>query len=275
MMRESSSVPDGVSEHVPNEQETTSQEFSFQQSPALLARNAASPGAYELKCLMDEATALAVEEFLRRSMQIDPFAEAGLGQYRITTLSTDTKDLAVFRRQPGYAQRKLRIRRYGDEPRVYLEQKTRRGSKVRKHRTLSDPSELLRLSADHGDFAWTGEWFQSKIAQRQLQPVCLMTYDRRAWFGDSENGPIRLTFDRHLCGMLTNRWMLEHQPGLQPVVEGVICEFKFSVALPQLFKRAIEQFQLSPGGFSKYRNSMTTLTGLSFLTGESGEMPHA
>ena len=237
------------------------------ESPALIRRAASGPAAFEMKCLIDERLAAAIESFLAPSLTPDPFAHsAHNGHYLITTLSTDTPELSVFHRQEGYGQRKFRIRRYGSESLVYLERKTRRGHKVSKHRTAAEVSELSRIISQgpsEQSSGWPGDWFQSQIIGRRLQPVCLMTYERRAWFGDSEHGSIRLTFDRDLCGAQTSNWLPEFRTGMQSIVGGgVICEFKFRETLPQVFKAAIQEFALTPGGFSKYRNCMSVLTGL-------------
>lgn len=237
------------------------------QSPALAANTQGSADAYEMKCLLDEATANALEQLLSPQLQIDQFcATAPEGQYRIITLATDTQDFSVFRRSPGFGQRKFRVRRYGSESWGYLERKTRRGNRVRKMRSRIDLSELSKLTEPgiEDSDSWEGDWFRTAVAQRMLLPACLMSYERRAWFGNSENGPVRLTFDRNLMAGLTTNWTTEASGLSVPVTNGmVICEFKFSDSMPVLFKSAIQQFGLTPGGFSKYRNCLAQLTGMS------------
>ena len=89
-----------------------------------------------------------------------------------------------------------------------------------------------------------------------------MTCLRRAWFGQSDDGTIRLTMDRLLQAALVNEWSF-NIPQETTLITGdnVICEFKFVGAMPLLFKQIIELFSLSAGGFSKYRNSLGCLTG--------------
>jgi hypothetical protein len=237
------------------------------QSPALAANIQGSADAYEMKCLLDEATASALEQLLSSQLQMDQFcAKSPEGQYRIITLATDTQDFSVFSRSPGFGQRKFRIRRYGSESWAYLERKTRRGNRVRKLRSRIDLAELTKLaepSLDDSD-SWEGNWFKTAVRQRLLQPTCLMTYERRAWFGNSENGPVRLTFDRNLMAGITTGWNTDASGLSIPVTDGmVVCEFKFSDSMPVLFKSAIQQFGLSPRGFSKYRNCLAHLTGMS------------
>lgn len=243
------------------------------QSPALAANTQRSADAYEMKCLLDEATANALEQLLSPQLQIDQFcATAPEGQYRIITLATDTQDFSVFRRSPGFGQRKFRVRRYGSESWGYLERKTRRGNRVRKMRSRIDLSELTKLTepALEESDSWEGDWFRTAVRQRLLQPTCLMSYERRAWFGNSENGPVRLTFDRNLLAGMTTGWSTDASGLSMPVTNGmVICEFKFSDAMPVLFKSAIQQFGLNPGGFSKYRNCLARLTGMLLPVGNA------
>lgn len=236
------------------------------QSPALATKNQGAD-AFEMKCLLDEATATALEKQLASHLQIDQFcARSDSGQYQIITLATDTSDYSVFKRSPGFGQRKFRVRRYGSESWGYLERKTRRGNRVRKIRSKIDLSELVKLqepALEESD-SWEGDWFRMAVRQRMLQPVCLMSYERRAWFGNSENGPVRLTFDRNLLAGLTSGWSTDASGLVLPVTDrSVICEFKFSGAMPVLFKSAIQQFGLNPGGFSKYRHCLSRLTGMS------------
>ena len=260
------------------------------ESPALASCSSIA-NAFELKCVLSEQTASRLVEFLGDSLQVDPFASSSPhGQYRITTLSTDTSELSCFHRVAGYARRKYRVRRYGNEEIVYLERKTRRGSRVQKIRSVIPGSELARLGqavgSDGEDIPqlancfcepsdsvksespceWAGAAYQSQLERRALKPACLMTYERQAWFGQSENGAVRFTLDHNLQGQLTSNWTLDVSEStmLTNIIsdDEVICEFKFRDSLPQIFKAAIQEFSLDPGGFSKYRNCMSVLMKL-------------
>lgn len=241
--------------------------------------------AYELKCVVSEEIADRLEQLLGSTLQLDPYVVAAdHGHYTITTLSTDTPEWDCFHRVSGYAKRKYRVRRYGGESIVYLERKSRRGSRVCKQRNTVHLNDLSRLDlvlpgqlrnaethcevcSDHSvetESKWDGDQFRSEVSARRLVPVCLMTYQRRAWFGHSENGTIRWTLDRHLRGCRRDRWNLNADADLQPIIgeNQVICEFKFRGAMPLLFKSAIQELQLSPGGFSKFRHCVSALYGL-------------
>ena len=94
-------------------------------SPAL-ARSFGGPPAFEMKFQLDPARAERVEHWAREHLSLDPYADPAHGDgYRVHTLYFDTPTRDMFRRVPGHARHKFRIRRYGDEPVVYLERKTR------------------------------------------------------------------------------------------------------------------------------------------------------
>lgn len=230
------------------------------QSPALHS-GGSSGNAFEVKCVMDETTAEAIEAMLSGSMTLDPHAAAN-GCYRITTLATDTADLCTFHRRPQFSGIKFRIRRYGDEASVYLEQKQRRGNRVRKRRSRVALPLPLDFDRRRGSEDAPDAWFWSEISSRSLRPVCLSSCERRAWFAFGEFGPLRLTLDRQLRAMLISDWNMELTENLPPLLDRVICEFKFSESMPVLFRQAVQEFQLSLGGFSKFRTCVSLLTGL-------------
>lgn len=244
------------------------------ESPALIRASARSdtPAAYELKCLIDASTMRQLESYLRGSLIPDPYSQLSHdGHYQITTVSTDTPGWSVFHREPGFAARKFRLRRYGDDQRVYLEQKTRRGSRVRKQRSQVLMDELKRLNAPCNETtSWSGDWFASHVQRRQLRPVCVISCERKAWFGKTTDGTMRLTFDRGLrAALITDAadWRPIASSGLMPVAgDRIVCEFKFCGTMPLAFKNAIQELGLLPGGFSKFRNCVSVLTGLQPVT---------
>lgn len=215
-------------------------------------------GAFELKFLVTETVAQAVERWAAASMQADAFADASRGgAYQTTTLYLDTASRDVFHRAPGHRGRKFRLRRYGMDGQIHLERKTRRGDRVKKRRSDMPMSDLSLLVAPDTAPVWPGDWFRQTILFKGLLPACRVTYDRTAFVQLSTDGPLRLTLDRQIRGAATQQW------DLTPVEEGevllpehVICEFKFRGALPNLFKQVIQQLQLDAGSVSKYRRTM-------------------
>ena len=252
------------------------------ESPALIRGTAKSdvPSAFELKCLIEPAMMRQLETFLASSLTLDPFSQTSFdGHYPMTTVSTDTETWSVFHREPGFASRKFRLRRYGDEPRVYLERKSRRGSRVRKQRSQVLMEELTRLGTNTSDADWSGDWFSSQVQSRRLRPVCVMNCERKAWFGKTIDGTMRLTFDRGLRTALVTdsaEWRPIAASQMLPVTgDNVICEFKFCGSMPLVFKSAIQEFGLHAGGYSKFRNCIAMLTGMSLDSSRGSAEPLA
>lgn len=245
-------------------------------SPSLRGHRAGDLPACEMKFLLDETTALAVEERLRPQLSVDPYsARSGSARsgsalagsaplrdarpgYHITTLYCDTPGWSVFNRRGRHRLSKFRLRRYDDDSRIFLERKSKRGLCVRKRRSTIEVDRLGGFVAEGfaaEGFTCEGEvWYRNQLIRNQLAPVCLVEYDRTAYCGASVEGPLRLTFDRRLGGVLHNEWSIQPRQSLAPLLAGkVVCEFKFRGALPSLFKAAIAELQLAPCGVSKYR----------------------
>lgn len=217
--------------------------------------------AAELKFLLPPDVAEAVRQWARTEMTADPHGGGSHGdEYAITTLYTDTPGQDVFRRRASYGRAKYRARRYGDSDVIFLERKLRTKSLLSKRRSIVQPVELAWL--DHPTTTpvdWHGEWFVTRVATRQLSPVCQVSYHRTARVTPTPYGLARLTVDRGLCAQAATRWTFE-SPNYAPVLtDRHILELKFLVAMPAMFKRLLEAFQLAPESVSKYRLSMSAL----------------
>lgn len=236
-------------------------------SPSLWPRVHGQSPAFEMKFLLDESRARDVERQLAGRLSLDPHSDRELGNaYRVTTVYCDTRDFDVFHRVGSHRRRKYRVRRYGNEPRVYLERKTKQGERVRKRRTVIDGRELPSLSSfsvgGDGDGNWPGHWFHEQLLLRRLEPVCCVEYVRTAYVGVHDEGPLRLTFDRNIRSTLVSDWTTELTGDGVPALAGqVVCEFKFRGALPGVFKSVIQALMLEPAGVSKYRHCIRTAGG--------------
>jgi hypothetical protein len=222
-------------------------------SPGLV-RSAGVVPAFEVKFLLTEAEAREVERRLRRRLTPDPHADPALnGAYRVTSVYFDTPAFDVYRRSEGHRCRKFRVRRYGMNPTAYLERKTKSAQQVCKRRAAVPLADLPRLAGEV-PADWPGAWFVKRLALRNLQPVCRVTYERLALVGHTPDGSIRATFDRAVLGAAAAG------PVPDPVSDGprllngeVIGELKFLGAMPALFKSVVEDLRLTPGPVSKYR----------------------
>ncbi len=224
------------------------------ESPSLTGASAAEP-AFELKFLLDEAGARQVRDWADRHLALDPHGEAALGgAYRTTSLYCDTPELDVYHRSAGYRRSKYRVRRYGAEPAVFLERKTKKGDRVSKQRTLVPLEEMARLVPPLSLVDWAGHWFHARLRERRLAPACRISYQRMAYVGSCSDGPLRLTLDQGIRGALAGEWCLAPFEGGLPLLVGqVILELKFHAALPGPFKELVWGMNLAPRPVSKYR----------------------
>lgn len=222
------------------------------ESPALVGSGAP---AYEMKFLLSTAQAREVEAMLRGHLALDPHADPTLGNaYRVTSVYFDTPAFDVYRRAADHRGHKFRLRRYGADPTVYLERKTKRNGQVWKRRSAVPVAELAHLTDGHAE-EWPGAWFAWHLAAGDLRPVCRVTYERTAFVGAGPDGPIRLTLDRAARGLASSApQQVEPFDGGLPLLGGeVIAEFKFLTAMPHLFKSVIGELRLAPSSMSKYR----------------------
>ena len=242
-------------------------------SPSFAVRTAAADGqgllpAYEIKFPLTETEAAEVERRLSAILAQDPNADPTLGgAYLITSLYTDTPGWSVYLREGAHPYRKYRVRRYGESPGVYLERKTVRARKVRKHREAAALDDLALLPG--GDAGWSGAWFARQVARRELRPVCRIRYQRRALFGECAEGPMRVTFDRDVRGMLAGEWGFGDAGEERVLLPGVVvCEFKFRGTMPSPLKGIMGAMWLNPRGVSKYRACIDAFAGPLGLAGQ-------
>ena len=230
------------------------------------------PNGYtaEIKFLLNEATGLSVREWARGRLEADPHGHGAHGdEYRVSTLYLDTAARDVFHRRGSYGRSKYRVRRYGEESRVFLERKLRTSSRLAKRRT-DIPLEtlpLLRGDALNGDA--TTNWFRRRVSVRQLEPVCRVSYLRTARFASTADGPMRMTLDYSLSASTANAFALDGA-GPSPLLTGhMILELKYRGVMPAVFKELADTFALAPGRASKYRVAADAL-GIARLPSDEG-----
>ncbi len=220
-------------------------------SPSL--RQALTPGkpkgARELKFLLTLEEAQLFEDRLKESLAPDPHSIGG--GYQVRSLYFDTPQLDVFHRCGNHAFRKYRIRQYGSMNTLFLERKSKRAQRILKHRMEIHKSNLSEELMGSG-------WFSTEVSLQNLAPVCIISYERRAYIG--ENGDIRVTLDRDLCGQAAKGFDMDLGPQGKPVHGGkCVLEFKFLDEIPGQLRALMRDFKLRPGGHSKYRGCMSVL----------------
>lgn len=226
------------------------------ESPSLFGPGAEADNAtaYEVKYLLTEELAAEVVARVSGKLALDPYADPAIGgAYFTTSVYTDTPNFDVFYRTDGYDRDKFRVRRYGAAGPVFVERKTKNGDKVRKHRSRINAAEVPDLAAPALNGEWAGEWFHSQLLQKQLRPVCRIAYERVAYLGTADGGTVRLTFDRNIRGVLVGEWKLDAVGAEPPLLDRVVCEFKFRNTMPALFKGIVADLGLAPTPVSKYR----------------------
>jgi hypothetical protein len=231
------------------------------ESPSLYDPSAADgPIAYEVKFLLTEEQARAVEARAAERLALDPYADPQMGNaYLTTSVYTDTPAFDVFYRSEGYDRDKFRVRRYGHTGPVFVERKTKNGEKVRKSRVRISPTEVGVLAKPSLNGDWAGRWFHGELLEKRLRPVCRVAYERVAYLGTADGGTVRLTFDRNIRGAAARDWTLEEVAAVPPLLrDKVVCEFKFRNVMPALFRAIVADLALTPTPFSKYRTFVQT-----------------
>ena len=235
-------------------------------SPSLVSPR----GASEMKFVVDATVADSITAWAKQHLAADPHAAENEDGYHVNSLYLDTPNFDTFRRRPGFRRRKFRLRRYGNESTIWLELKRKRNGLVRKRRVSVAETEWSQHISQPSDLDWEGAWFRRRLDQCQLRPVCQVTYRRSARIGTSATGPIRLTIDRDLFATVAADWRVPSSPlSGEPLLSGQrIVELKFRDVLPASFRGLIQDLQLAPSSFSKYRESVAACLSLSRLTGE-------
>jgi len=143
---------------------------------------------------------------------------------------------------------------------VFLERKLRTRSLLSKRRSIVPITDLARLEDTASpDAPWIGEWFMGRLAARRLSPVCQVTYSRTARVTQTPYGLARLTVDDGLAARPVSQWGYD-TPVYEPALVGQqIVEVKYIVAMPAVFKRLMETFNLEPMTVSKYRLSVAAI----------------
>lgn len=225
--------------------------------------------AVETKCLVDADRAAAIRAWARRYLDADPHGGgAWRDEYETTTLYLDTPALDVLQRRGSYARAKYRVRRYGHAAVAYLERKLRNARGLSKRRTAIPIDELGRVN-DLAPDTWAGAWFHRRVQLRDLQPTLQLSYRRTARVADTDGGTVRLTVDDELRTRSTAVLQFADGTHARVLAGAAIVELKFRRSAPALFRRLMQDFDLTPLAISKYRLGAAALPELSIAAGLS------
>jgi hypothetical protein len=216
---------------------------------------------HELKFYLAPARAGALRDWVRERLRPDPHGGGDAGdRYQVTSAYLDTAAFDVYRRNGSFARSKYRVRRYDDSDTVFLERKTKRGTRVCKRRSPIAMETLDALWRSRPEPSRAGYWFHRRVLGRALHPICYISYLRLARVGESGSGPIRLTLDENLRAWRAAGAGFEAMPAAAALAhDRLILELKYGSVMPALFKALIAEFAPVPQGISKYRLALPAL----------------
>lgn len=226
---------------------------------------------YELKYLLTRQQHDEFAEILPNYLEPDNSGDA-YGRYRITSLYHDTEDYrAYWDKIEGHKfRRKIRIRVYGDDPvgpdsECFLEIKQRINKTLQKKRVIIPYASAEALCSrgeiipEEADMSETDREVVSEVrylqATLQLQPACVVAYDRRAFNGSEYEDGLRITFDTNLKGRthdlsLLSKGHAQNQFFIPP--EWCILEVKVNYRVPYWLTEMIGQYRFTLRRVSKY-----------------------
>ncbi len=166
---------------------------------------------YELKYVLTRSQYEHVVKELLDYLEPDPYGDEG-GRYTVTSLYYDTADYkAYWDKLEGHRfRRKVRVRVYGvqvvtPDTRCFVEIKQRTNQTLQKKRVILPYSSAVVLcglgkgaDGEHAsEQAVIGE-VKYLYSTLELQPACVVSYDRLAFNGRAYDPGLRVTFDTNL-----------------------------------------------------------------------------
>ncbi len=225
---------------------------------------------HEIKFLVNREQQLGLQEQLTPLLQPDDHGADGA--YRVTSLYYDTPDYkAYWDKVDGFDfRRKVRLRVYGAADvtpvsSVFFEIKARHGNRMGKRRlqlSHADASRLPELDVSHfakragtGPEAATAEELLYLFAALQLQPTCVVSYQRLAFGNHPDHPDLRVTFDTDVRGRIDNLSLLGADQGTTTTVLGpglAILEVKVNQTIPFWLGELLSKQRCTPRRISKY-----------------------
>ncbi len=230
--------------------------------------NLRSPDRFELKYLVDRAQQTALVRELSTYMPFDRQGDAQ-GRYLITSLYYDSPDHKCYwNKMEGHRfRRKVRIRVYGaeyvsPETPCFVEIKQRINKTLQKKRVRLSYAEAEALCSQ-GELVGRQAAADQTVIEEilylqhmlQLQPSCIVAYQRLAFQGDEYDPGLRVTFDTQLkcrahdltllsLGYTENQFFVPPQLG--------IMEIKANHRIPRWLAEMVNQHQCVLRRVSKY-----------------------
>jgi SPX domain protein involved in polyphosphate accumulation len=224
---------------------------------------------FELKYIIDEKTAEGVRNFVSPYLVPDEFADPNnKNSYMIHSLYCDNPGLALRQATvAGHKNRyKLRIRFYDEKPEnpVFFEIKGRVNDVILKERAAVKRASVARilnrpypersdlLKFDAKNWATLERFCHLKTAMHATGHV-FVSYLREAYVSPYDDS-VRVTFDRMISASQYHKALNVKflDSWLQPPVEGVVLELKFTDRFPLWMRDLVHSYNLWRGSMAKY-----------------------
>lgn len=223
---------------------------------------------HEIKFLVNRTQQRALLAALEQQLQPDVNAD-GDGRYLITSLYYDTPDYkAYWDKVDGFSfRRKVRVRVYGDQPvtpesPVFLEIKARSGTRMGKRRLrlpYADAVDFRDVPIDVANLSPTEQATAQELhylfSALQLQPTCVVSYQRAAYGGHVDHPDLRVTFDTAVRGRIENLSLLATDAGAMTTIlepGWAILEVKVNQTMPFWLGELLSRHGCTPRRISKY-----------------------
>lgn len=182
------------------------------------------------------------------------------GQYNIRSLYFDDYwDSGYHANEMGVEPRsKWRIRIYDHSTKlIRLEQKIKFQGLISKESAIVTEEFCCRLLENKDQLEYPVEnrvinRFLTDCFTRELAPRVIVEYDREPYV--YEEGNVRITFDKAVCGSVTTDGFFSERLFLSPVMESgqQLLEVKYSEFLPGFLHQMLDTGELQQSTFSKY-----------------------
>ena len=230
---------------------------------------------FELKYIISETTASQVRDFIKFYLEPDEYADPNnCNSYMIHSLYLDNPGLALCKATlHGLKNRfKLRIRFYDEVPEhpVFFEIKSRVNDVILKERAAVHRGSVPRLrfpTCERSDLLKcdprtynTLQRFCSLRHQIGAGGKAFVSYLREAYVSPHDDS-VRVTFDRQITASHYNDEFRVRplESWLQPKVDGVVLELKFTDRFPGWMGDLTRVFGLTRTTMAKYVHCVTSL----------------
>ena len=216
----------------------------------------------EKKYILTEKQYVFLKEYIKNRMIEDEY-----GKSTICNVYFDTNQYDLIRHsitKPIFKD-KIRVRSYNTprlEDDVYLEIKRKYDGVVSKRRIKIKLRDLYKYLNDKEieiDNPQVEKELNYYFDYYKLKPTMYLSYYRRAYY-EKDNKDFRLTFDSNIIAREYDLNLEKGNYGENIFEEDkYIMEVKTLGAMPIWFVKALNEFKISPCGFSKYGEAYTQL----------------